>query len=192
MKKLLLLAAVGMTVMAQAASYNWISGAIKTPADKTGGWSSTAVTSGSVSAYLFVIDQDMYNSLYSSTVKTLSDNVYNAYASKLATATASKSTGATISLNDGKTDWGAGSEQYVALLYILTDGDDKYYIGNVGYSSMSAAQNKTIQNLATNIGGGTGTSMTGVGWQAAAVPEPTSGLMLLLGVSLMALKRKRA
>ena len=33
----------------------------------------------------------------------------------------------------------------------------------------------------------------GAGWyQAAAVPEPTSGLLILLGVAGLALKRKRA
>jgi len=190
MKKLMIaLAVVGMAVASQAAAYNWTSGALKKNADAKGGWTSTAITSGQVAGYLFVIDETTYNSLNSTVVKTVSDNVYAAYGSKLKDASATKSTGTTIALTDGVTTYGAGTTQYAALLYILTNSDGKFYIGNVGTMSMASAQNKTMSNMATNLNGGTGTSMTSVGWQA--IPEPTSGLLLLLGVAGLALKRKQ-
>ena len=39
---------------------------------------------------------------------------------------------------------------------------------------------------------GTGLSTSNYDWQAVAVPEPTSGLLLLLGVAGLALRRRRA
>ena len=50
----------------------------------------------------------------------------------------------------------------------------------------------TIDNLALTIGGDVGGGSTATAWSTAAVPEPTSGLLLLLGMAGLALKRKRA
>ena len=53
-------------------------------------------------------------------------------------------------------------------------------------------QSETQSALAQAVGGGFAT-FEGLGtWTAAPVPEPTSGLLLLLGVAGLALKRKRA
>ena len=69
------------------------------------------------------------------------------------------------------------------------DGTMDYLIANKAESNINTAGKGTnITNLAKNLGGTGGTALTG--W--TAVPEPTSGLLLLLGMAGLALKRKRA
>ena len=179
------------SLMTQAATIRWTSGTLYGTKTADGGWSDTKITSGDVTAYLFVLDnQTAYDNLYNKDVKTLSDNVYGAYKDKLSSAEATKSTGTTISLTDNVT-YSTGDRQYAALLYILTDGEKQYYIGNVGDTgALKSSSNVSIANMATNIGGTGGTSMTSVGWQP--VPEPTSAMLLLLGMAGLMLKRKRA
>ena len=53
-------------------------------------------------------------------------------------------------------------------------------------------KSETIVATALGTGAGSITFEGGGTWTAAAVPEPTSGLLLLLGVAGLALKRKRA
>lgn len=195
MKKLMIaLAVISAAIVSQAATINWASGTFKNPvSDGAGGfsgWGTETVTSGSVAGYMFALaDSAAYNALYNADGATVSANVYNAYKGNLDSATASKSTGTTMSLGDGLNVYGAGSSQYVALLYILTYEDKQYYIGNVGSVTLATASNKTVANMATKVNG-SGAALPG--WTAAAVPEPTSGLMMLLGVGLMALRRRRA
>ena len=63
------------------------------------------------------------------------------------------------------------------------------------YSYTSAVKSATAQDVGqTSITFGNLSSATQAAgaWTAAAVPEPTSGLLLLLGMAGLALKRKRA
>ena len=50
------------------------------------------------------------------------------------------------------------------------------------------------QKNVANIFGGAGTATTGGirNWAPAAVPEPTSGLLMLIGMAGLALRRRRA
>ena len=196
MKKLMIaMAAVAMAIGVQAATITWGSGVFKTPADATGGWSSTTVTSGSVSGYLWSVDATAYAAMYSSDVTTMMANVLGEYA----TITDGKISGVksgsiaplsnttAITLRDTAT-YSAGDTAYAVLLYTYTDasGND-FYIANVGEWEFGSAANKVMPNMAINLGG-TGTSLGG--WQS--VPEPTSGLLMLLGIAGLALRRKCA
>ena len=57
----------------------------------------------------------------------------------------------------------------------------------------TAGTDATVANLAKNWGGGTGPAITG--WVKAGgsgdIPEPTSGLLLLVGGAMLALRRRQ-
>ena len=60
-----------------------------------------------------------------------------------------------------------------------------YYIANKAAASINTAgTNATVTNLAKPSGV--------TGWTSASVPEPTSGLLMLVGLAGLALRRKRA
>ena len=92
-------------------------------------------------------------------------------------------------ISDGDaTGWAASSAHYVAVI-AETEGEDgaTYWIANTLDASVGADNTTTFNNYATNLHGTGGSALS---W--TAVPEPTSGLLRLLGVAGLALKRKRA
>ena len=184
MKKLMILAAaVVATVAANAAAITWGSGTIYL-ADGT-----TKAGKGVVTAYLFTLDSTTYDTLAANTTgKAMSDAVYAAYGASTASATANITSTAKGLAN--LTDPNAhanGDTVYAAILYV--DGDN--YMGNVGTYTLTSDLDYTVAGMSTTIfGSATGTTATA--WSTAAVPEPTSGLLLLLGMAGLALKRKRA
>ena len=184
MKKLMILAAaVVATVAANAAAITWGSGTV-TLAD------SSKAGKDAVTGYLFLIDATTYSTLAANTTGTaMSDAVYAAYGSSLGSAAANKATTAKGIANiTDPTTYANGDTAYAAILYI--DGDN--YIGNVATYTLTSDLNATVGDLANILGGNVGSSTTATAWSTAAVPEPTSGLLLLLGMAGLALKRKRA
>ena len=90
--------------------------------------------------------------------------------------------------NDGSADWANGYGVIVAD----KGGSDYYFtVGAadpVKVTSAILAGGSAAFVFDDQITGEVG----GAGWQSVAAPEPTSGLLLLLGVAGLALKRKRA
>ena len=185
MKKLMIaLATVAMAVVANAAAVSWASGNILDP--------NGATANKSVTAYLWVVDATTYDALAANTTgKAMSDAVYASYGSKLGDAYASMTTskkGAADLIDDSKA-YGAGDTAYAAILYTYGTGDDLQFMGNVGKVTFESAMDADSAGMSLNL---LGTSSTATAWSTAAVPEPTSGLLLLLGMAGLALKRKRA
>ena len=196
MKKIMIAAAiVCAAAMSQAATVKWTTENVYAAADSTGKYStSTKITSGSASLYNITAAQ------YSEWVAAIAADqatgmatVYDAMQKETAIATASLNK-SKFTLTDSRDVSSATGDSpidlYSAIIYTYTDGDGKdWYVANVGTQHFEANVNNTLSYLNTFVGGDTaGTAITG--WQTAAVPEPTSGLLLLLGVAGMALRRR--
>ena len=183
MEKLMILAAaVIVTVVANAAAVNWKSGTVAMP-------SGAAVGKNDVTAYLFNVDLATYSTYaaYTDAAK-LSTDIYAAYKDSLGSADATKASSAkgAANLSDG-VEYGVGT-YYALILYTAKESSKDYFMGNFAAATIEAAQDVDVSDLALKMGG-TGAATS---WQTAAVPEPTSGLLLLLGMAGLALKRKRA
>ena len=185
MKKLMIALAVAtMAVCANAAAWSWSS---STAAVTPGG---TSVLSGA-NIYLFF----GYSS--SSDASTAKGALLASLRSGNAISGYTQS--ATLNSNGilDETAFTGDTGKLYAFAVILADDAE----GN-SYMFQSANKNATGSNVGTamlpfDISSTTlkGLDVTGTsaGWyQTAAVPEPTSGLLMLLGLAGLALKRKRA
>ena len=182
MKKLMILAAaVVATVAANAAAVSWNSGTILLP--------SGANAKATVSASLFIVTESVYNTYAAYTDATkLSDDIYAAYNGTTPTSSKTSTTKSLANISYG--DYSAGDSVYAVLLYTTTENEKDYWRGNYGTVTLESAQDVSLGQLANIMGGASGTTATA--WSTAAVPEPTSGLLMLLGMAGLALRRRRA
>ena len=194
MKKLMfILAVVATAVAANAAAVTWSSAKLFTPASAEGGFSTTGI-GNKATGYLFTLTESQYNTFLAA-YNTSGDmsKVWDTYKDSLADATVTATSGSRTHVVSMGTTADVDATVYGAVIYTTTatfDGKDvEFYIANIGTGTVGSDAGITIANLGTAYLGGTSTASTG-GWQA--VPEPTSGLLLLLGVAGLALKRKRA
>ena len=171
MKKLMiLLAAIATAVVCNAASVKWASGAVY----KTDGV--TKVGKGATD--------------YLVTINFFSDAAGTEAVTGL-TGDLSADTSGTGSKYSGFVDGFAANKDYYAQIVITTSG---YEAKSEVAKFTTQATGDTNLNFSDGSGfaaGFTGFSTANAGaWQA--VPEPTSGLLLLLGMAGLALRRKRA
>ena len=181
MKKIIIaLAVIGCAVLAQAATVSWKSGTINTPA-ADGSFSTSKAAKGSVNAYIWLVSASDYASATADSIIAMD------------TATASISGQNTASLNTAtltdSTTFGANDSIYSLVLFSYNDGTTDYLLANKVTATVDElGSSVNFGNLATAGANAFGAT----GWSTTSVPEPTSGLLLLLGMAGLALKRKHA
>ena len=191
MKKLMIaLAAVVVGVTANAASINW--SAAKGYLYDGAGDSAAKVTSGTAYLMLSTYAQSDLVSLFAS-------NEGNAATTLSALQGMEQYLGTgTIGSNARISGTGTTSATDTITAYFVVFGDDKMYISATAdsvYDGLAQAHDlsfTTSMTASSKALPSTG-AYSGAGWYGAAVvPEPTSGLLMLLGVAGLALRRKRA
>ena len=197
MKKLIIAMVVfTAAVVANAATVSWGAGTLYTPASTAGGFSTTTAKA-TVSGSLYILTETQYNTFLASyTADGNMEAVYKYFTSGDGKETAATKTGTSASRTSAltmTTDASVGDTVYGAVIYTTTATFEgvatDFYIANIGTGTVGADSGLTIGNLSSVYLGGNSTASTG-GWQT--VPEPTSGLLMLLGMAGLALKRKRA
>ena len=193
MKKLMIAAAiVCAAAFAQAATIQWNSGVIYIAKDADGTTGSgneykatLPATGRPVTAYVYDLTLEAYTAAQAMDTAAL----YNTYFGKVDTKVDPKTTVGNGQANPTAYTVADNSTAYAVVLYVdtananLPEGKDAFVKASVLKMDVgtTAAQfdNAIGSSLASN-------------WTAVPVPEPTSGLLLLLGVAGMALRRRRA
>ena len=176
------LATVALAVAANAAAVTWSAGTI-TRFD-----GSTA--NKNVTGYLFSIAAADYTTYAAMDATTLSKTIYadfkDSLGSPVVSSTATKKGALTLEGIDAT----ANTPVYAAVLYV-DDVNSDYFMGNVATVTWGGVGFPEVSNLAVQkLGSENAAGATA--WATAAVPEPTSGLLLLLGMAGLALGRRRA
>lgn len=195
MKKLIIAAfAVASAAVVQAATMQWGSGAFYTAANANGGWSSTLVNQATpqalVTMSVFLVDATTYATVSAKDQK----GMYDWAKEQTATYTAQNknpSTSAIIGAATVADSTLTGSTTYYSIItaeYHDATLNKDFYMAAAKSDTTPASGTKAINNI---FGGASTAAVGGVrDWQA--VPEPTSGLLMLLGFAGLALRRRRA
>lgn len=192
MKKLIFAAAiVCAAAISQAASVSWsVSGLL--------GSDGNALTSGA--GYVFCTKGDKATTVDAVTAALAAAATMEDFKSYLNnnSLTALKGT-----VNDGKisvsgvdlaTSGVPAATTAVKLFAVIVD-DDNFGEGTKYVVTTASSNIKTPAASTTNtaiFGLSNSATLSAANWTTAAVPEPTSGLLMLLGLAGLALKRKRA
>lgn len=189
MKKLIVAAAVALAAIGlNAATVNW--GANK--GYLYDGESANRVTSGS--AYLMIVTADYTQSDLVAAFKNAEGKADATIAAMTASGALASGTG-TIDSNariEGASTYGLTGG---ATAYFVVFANDKMYVsitGDVVYDPVTAEGDLSFANISASskLDFQAADGYSAAGWYA--VPEPTSGLLMLLGMAGLALRRKRA
>lgn len=182
--------AAAFAVAANAATVKWASGTIYTAADAegtAGSGTSYRANTGTrlVTAYLYSLTEAEYTAALAMSTADL----YSKYST--ATPTLSKTSTAMGLADISQTGLPDGTTEepqtiYGVVLYVDTataanyDGVDAFVKSYVGTATWKNTTGANLTMLASSQANWT------------AVPEPTSGLLMLLGMASLALRRRRA
>jgi hypothetical protein len=182
MKKIIImLGVVALAICSQAATAKWVVSSIYLE-------DGSAKAKASNTNYAMLL---LYSSDTSDLGYTINGNNSLTLASTVSTAYSGALTGSGGTGTLGKTYdvFGAGAYYYIALFNSKGDASatafDSYYVS----SAIIGDPNATPPDTPISLSWSTSTANT---WTPASVPEPTSGLLMLLGVAGLVLRRRCA
>ena len=200
MKKLIMaLGVVALAATVQAATFRWNNSSPISPAGNDTG----IISSGTVYLYKGSGQSDFLTGYIAAIAAGTTESYFTSatgFSGSAALTTNSKFASTTISgatISNGRIDWTESSttsatEPTRQYYQVLVDGDNIYIsdtitvtVKDTGNSAVAFNNNESRTALKQAADGYT----TG-GWYA--VPEPTSGLLMLLGMAGLALRRRRA
>ena len=201
MKKLIMaLGVVALAATVQAATFRWNNSSPISPAGNNSG----IISSGTVYLYKGSGQSDFLTGYIAALTAGTADSYFTSatgFSGSAALTTNSKFASTTIAgatISSGRIDWTesattSATEPTRQYYQVLVDGDNIYIsdtitvtVKDTGNSAVAFSNNESRTALKQAADG-----YAGGGWYAAA-PEPTSGLLLLLGMAGLALRRKRA